>query len=117
VVCMIVKDKHVSASEFGSRTGWELKPQGLCKGDMCVPAPNVANSQGLIDVMAAAERLNMAVVTDPATAISAIGPEAMGHSLTTAVAPELELADVDGIPFKLSSLHGRKVLLMAWASW
>jgi peroxiredoxin len=37
--------------------------------------------------------------------------------LTTAVAPDLELPDKDGNPFKLSSLHGRKVLLIAWASW
>jgi peroxiredoxin len=37
--------------------------------------------------------------------------------LTSAVAPELELPDRDGNLFKLSSLHGRKVLLVAWASW
>jgi peroxiredoxin len=37
--------------------------------------------------------------------------------LTTAVAPELELPDADGNPFRLSSLRGQKVLLVAWASW
>jgi len=37
--------------------------------------------------------------------------------LTTAVAPDLELPDVDGNPFRLSSLRGQKVLLVAWASW
>ena len=31
--------------------------------------------------------------------------------------PELVLPDVDGNPFRLSALHGRKVLLVAWASW
>jgi hypothetical protein len=25
--------------------------------------------------------------------------------------------DRDGKPFRLSSMHGRKVLLVAWASW
>ena len=39
------------------------------------------------------------------------------RALSTAVAPELELPDVDGNPFKLSAFHGRKVLLVAWASW
>ena len=37
--------------------------------------------------------------------------------LTTAVAPDLELPDFDGNPFRLSSLRGQKVLLVAWASW
>ena len=33
------------------------------------------------------------------------------------VAPELELPDADGNTFKLSSLRGQKVVLVAWASW
>ncbi|MEA3019919.1 MAG: Redoxin, partial [Actinomycetota bacterium] len=35
----------------------------------------------------------------------------------TAEAPELTLPDLDGNPFSLSTLHGQKVLLVAWASW
>ena len=34
-----------------------------------------------------------------------------GRALTTAVAPELELPDADGKPFRLSSLRGKKVVL------
>jgi peroxiredoxin len=37
--------------------------------------------------------------------------------LATAEAPELTLPGLDGNPFRLSTLHGRKVLLVAWASW
>ena len=57
--------------------------------------------------------------TDPTTGhdVWALGPESGGRALTTAVAPELELPDLDGNPFKLSAMHGRKVLLVAWASW
>jgi hypothetical protein len=49
----------------------------------------------------------------------ALGPETAitGRALTTAVAPELTLPDVEGNPFSLSSLHGQKVVLVAWASW
>ena len=52
-------------------------------------------------------------------ASAALGPETAvtGRALTTAVAPELELPDADGNPFKLSSLRGKKVVLIAWASW
>jgi hypothetical protein len=54
---------------------------------------------------------------DDVTGTWVLGPEGGGRALTTAVAPELVLPDLDGNPFRLSSLHGRKVLLVAWASW
>ena len=41
----------------------------------------------------------------------------MGRTLSTATAADPELIDRDGNPFRLSSLHGRKVLLVAWASY
>ena len=61
----------------------------------------------------------MPLVADDAHGIWALGPETAvtGRALTTAVAPELELPDADGNPFRLSSLRGQKVLLVAWASW
>lgn len=114
---MIVDGTTVSPQEFGQRTGWELKPEGFCKGDMCVPAPDAVGANGELDIAVLARRLQMPLVTDEGTGTSALGPEALGRSLTTAVAPDLELPDVDGNPFQLSSLRGRKVLLIAWASW
>ena len=61
----------------------------------------------------------MPLVADAAHGLWALGPETAvtGRALTTAVAPELELPDADGNPFRLSSLRGQKVLLVAWASW
>jgi cytochrome oxidase Cu insertion factor (SCO1/SenC/PrrC family) len=59
----------------------------------------------------------MAVVDDPVRGVRALGPESGGRALTTAKAPDLELPDADGNPFNLSAMHGRKVLLVAWASW
>ena len=46
-----------------------------------------------------------------------VDPESGGRALTTAEAPDLVLPDRHGRPFALSSLRGRKVLLVAWASW
>ena len=40
------------------------------------------------------------------------------RALTSAPAPELELPDIrTGEQFRLSSLKGQKVMLLAWASW
>ncbi len=114
---MLLTSLRLSTDEFEAATGWAAKPEGMCKGDTCVPVPEAITTDGDVDVEAIADRLGMALVADPEHAIWALGPESGGRALTTAVAPDLELPDVDGNPFKLSALHGRKVLLVAWASW
>ena len=106
----------MTAVDFEAATGWTAKPEGMCKGAVCVPASG-AVTDGTIDVAALSARLGMALVEDAGHGVWALGPESGGRALTTAVAPELELPDADGNPFKLSAMHGRKVLLVAWASW
>ena len=64
-----------------------------------------------------ARQLRMPVVHDAEHGLWALGPPAGGRALTTAVAPALELPDLAGQAFALSSLRGRKVVLVAWASW
>jgi hypothetical protein len=117
---MILDDPIVGTAPFAARTGWEIKPEGACKGEVCVPLPNDARAgDDAIDARVVATRLGMPVVTDDARGLTALGPETAvnGRVLTTARAPELVLPDVHGNPFRLSSLLGQKVLLVAWASW
>jgi hypothetical protein len=115
---MILTELIVGTDEFTRRTGWELKPEGLCRGSVCVPAPDVAGPDGTIDVRRAAERLGMPLVHDERRGLWALGPAtASGRALDAAEVPDLELQDVDGRPFALSSLRGRKVVMVAWASW
>ncbi len=110
---MIVESLDVPASEFERGTGWKIEPQGACKGEVCVPLGG-----GDFDLRTAADRLGMAVVPDETSDRWAIGPEAVGdRALTTAQAPELVLDDVDGDEFRLSSLRGRKVVIVSWAPY
>jgi len=109
---------HVATAAFAAATGWDPKPQGLCRGEVCVPAPGARRPDGTVDIAAAAARLGMPTVHDEAHELTAIGPgSSTGHTLSTAAAPDPELIDRTGNPFRLSSLHGRKVLLVAWASY
>ena len=61
----------------------------------------------------------MPLVVDDEHGLWALGPETAvsGKALTSAIAPELVLPTIDGDDFRLSSLRGQKVLLVAWASW
>lgn len=117
---MILHDLSAEPARFASETGWDVKPEGACRGDICVPLPDEARrSDGTLDVVVVAESLGMPLVRDEEHGLWALGPASvpMGRALPTATAPDLELPDRDGNPFRLSSLQGQKVLLVAWASW
>jgi hypothetical protein len=117
---MITESLEVSAEELKNRTGWEIKPQGACKAEICIPLPlssPVTTPDGLIDLEKLAQKLNMPLVRDEAAGLWGLGPEAGGKALTTAVAPDFELPDWKGQTFRLSSLRGKKVVLVTWASW
>ncbi len=109
---MILESLDIDAGAFRDHTGWEIKPEGACKGDMCVPLP------GGFELRRTAERLGMALVHDEEQGVWALGPESVGgRALVTAAAPELVLPDLEGNEFRLSSLRGQKVVLVAWAPY
>jgi len=113
---VIIESWDVTATDFRRSTGWEPKPEGLCRGEVCVPAPGALRADGSFDARAAAERLGMPIVSDGN--VSALGPATLsGRALATAVAADPELQTFDGRPFRLSSLRGKKVILLAWSSY
>ena len=108
----------VGTDQFVDHTGWHPKPEGLCQGEMCVPAAGSLRADGTVDVEIAAQRLGMPLVHDEQHGVWALGPATLGgRALASASAADPVLRTHDGLPFRLSSLHGRKVLLVAWASY
>jgi hypothetical protein len=110
--------------EFAAGTGWEIKPEGACKAEVCVPldahvdADAAATAADSFNALATAERLGMAVVEDQQAGLWAFGPESLGsRALVSAQAPDLVLPDLDGREFRLSTLRGQKVVLVAWAPY
>jgi len=117
---VILTELEIDAATFEARTGWAVRPEGACKAEHCVVLPPEARTaDGKVAVEVVAEHLGMPLVHDAAAKVWAVGPDTTvtGRALTTARVPELELPDFGGNPFKLSSLRGQKVLLVAWASW
>ena len=116
---MILSDlAGVTPDQFAEHTGWAPKPEGLCRGEICVPAPGSLRDDGTVEIDAAAQRLGMPLVHDETHGVWALGPATLGgKALATATAADPELITRDGNPFRLSALHGRKVLLVAWASY
>ena len=117
---MITTDAVVPVATFEQETGWELKPEGACRGELCVPMPDgaVDSSTATVDVFRAASALRMPVVHDEERGLVGIGPAVLGgHALDTARAPDLALPDLDGVEHRLSDLRGQKVVIVAWAPY
>ena len=108
----------VSVGDFADHTGWQAQSAGMCQGEICVPAPGSLLADGTIDATAAAKALGMPMVHSDEHGVWAFGPATLnGRALASVQAADPALLTRDGEMFRLSSLHGRKVLLVAWASY
>ena len=117
---MLLRSTTSSSSDFEAGTGWQLKPEGACKGDTCIPLSPAAGitANGMVDVERVASEIGMPLAAAPGHGLWALGPASINsRALTSAQAPELRLPDLDGKQFRLSSLRGQKVLLYAWAPY
>jgi hypothetical protein len=117
----------LAAVDLPSATGWELKPEGLCEGEICVPlglgssADLVHREDGkaMVNLTGFARYMEQPVVFDREHSVWVFGPEATEwrqRPLSTE-APDFTLPDLDGRMYSLSDFRGTKVALACWASW
>jgi hypothetical protein len=106
---------------FEALTGWTLKPEGLCRGDVCAPIyhPEKVLAYGMVDLQEAAPIVGLCAVTDPARGVAALTASApeRAQSMVSLVAPDFTLPNLAGEPVSLHDFNRRKVLLLAWSSW
>ena len=111
----------VPADRLGPSTGWELKPEGLCRGDVCVPVRDrstLVSDGDLVDLAAVGETLHVRYVVDAAEGVAAFDrADPAAPARDELEAPDFTLPDLDGTPVSLSDYDGRKKLLLAFASW
>ena len=111
------------AGEAEAATGWTLKPEGFCMGEVCVPVPPTHSTDFVkgddINVAALWKHLGAPVVHDAARETWVLGASAEARSsrLQSLEAPDFTLPDLDGKTHSLAEQRGKKVLLVSWASW
>ena len=109
----------MSANDAEKVTGWALKPEGMCRDDLCMPLPASAVKGGEVDVEAFWRKLGGPVIASEEGEVWALGATAdeRNAALEGLQAPDFTLPDIDGTPRTLSELRGKKVFLATWASW
>ncbi len=112
---------RIRAADIHAVLGWEVKPEGLCRGAVCVPhrsEPLLMTEDG-VDLAAVARLLSRPLALDLDEGAAYLGTAASDRAaqLATLEAPNFTLPDLAGRLHSLTDYRGKKVLLVAYASW
>ena len=117
----------ISADKLEGATGFILKAEGACLGDLCVPIRRDEDNEmfktqdgtSWVNVSLLAAKLKQPLVADEEEMVWSFGtvPSERESTLESAIAPNFAVADRDGKTIRLSDYRGKKVLLVTWASW
>ena len=112
---------RASNSVLEQATGWSLKPEGLCRDQVCVSVRNVEAliKDDQVDLAEFARLVSQNIVIDAQRKVVALGEQAQirGTEMATLEAPDFTLPDIHGRQVSLSDYNRRKRLLLAWSSW
>jgi hypothetical protein len=113
----------LDADQAAAASGWELRPEGLCRGDVCVPVPpgkaETFVADGKVNLAAFWRHMGMPAATSADGDVWALGEGADNRAteLRSLKAPDFTLPDLAGVEHSLSDYRGKKTLLATWASW
>lgn len=113
----------LSPAELEAATGWSSRPEGLCRGSVCVPIPPGRERDFVrddrIDVAALWQHLGhpLAHSADGGAWVLGAGAADRAAALRSLRAPDFTLPDRHGRLHSLAEHRGDKVLLVSWASW
>ena len=119
-------DLWITTADLKRATRFEVKPQGVCRDELCFPLPKAKRqdflrSQGgtrWFNLTAFATLIHQPVAHDEATSTWYFGLRAdQRQDLSSLQAPDFTLPDINGKRHSLSDFRGKKVLLVTWASW
>ena len=112
---------RASAEAVERALGWELREEGFCLGTVCYPLPPDAEpvTDDGVDLAGLAALIDRPIALDEAEGAAYLGVAARERSqaLELLDAPDFTLPDLDGELHSLSDYRGKKVLLVAYASW
>jgi hypothetical protein len=116
----------ITTADLKRATRFEVKPQGVCRDELCFPLPK-ARQQEFIHKTPPATWFNMtafaALVHQPVAHDEAMATWYFGlrsdqrQQLSSLQAPDFTLPDLQGKLHRLSDFRGKKILLVTWASW
>ena len=124
-MCSSDLDLWLTLDDLRSATGWELRPEGVCREGQCVPIPEgrerefVRENPARFNLAALARWLEQPVLHDAVHGVWFFGEAARvrREALRSLGAPDFRLPDLEGRMHSLADYRGKKIFLVSWASW
>jgi len=110
-------DLWVRGADLPRINEFEVKPQGACRADMCIPVSKELKNGEWFNLTGFARRLRQSFLSEGAVWSFGEIPVVRGDFYRTRIAPDFAVPDRKGKVVHLSDFRGRKVLVVTWASW
>ena len=116
----------VTTSDLTRSTGFAIKPQGVCRAELCFPLPKARKQEFVhknagkewFNLLAFAQLVQQPVAHDEALSVWYFGLRSdQRQTLASLQAPDFTLPDMNGKMHSLSDFRGKRVFLVTWASW
>ena len=116
----------ITTSDLKRATRFEVKPQGVCRDELCFPLPKARQQEFVhktppvtwFNMTAFAQLVHQPVAHNDAVATWYFGLRSdQRQQLSSLQAPDFTLPDLQGKLHRLSDFRGKKILLVTWASW
>ncbi len=113
----------VRPDDLPAINGFELKPEGACYNDLCIPlAANMlveADGREWFNLTAFADLLEQPWVADTQARVWSFAemPTKRESTMVNAMAPDFEVTDRQGNVVRMADLKGKKALIVTWSSW
>ncbi len=113
----------VSSKDLTRINGFELKPEGACLDDICVPVTEALfkkqDGKTWFDLSAFADLLEQPFVADTEARVWSFAevPARRERMTADAIAPDFAVKDRRGNLITKDGLKGKKAMIVTWASW
>ena len=116
----------ITTVDLKRATSFELKPQGVCRDELCFPVPKPRSQEFVrqnagktwFNLVAFASLTQQPIARDEALSTWYFGLRSdQRQVLSSLKARDFTLPDMNGKTHSLSEFRGKKVLLVTWASW
>ena len=113
----------ISPEDLSRINGFELKPEGACYEDLCIPLNKnllvTESGKQWFDLAAFAELLEQPYVVDHEAKVWSFAeiPAKRQNMMVNGIAPDFEVIDREGKVIRMADFKGKKALIVTWSSW
>ena len=113
----------ISPEDLSRINGFELKPEGACYEDLCIPLTKnllvTESGKQWFDLAAFAELLEQPYVVDHEAKVWSFAeiPAKRQNMMVNGMAPDFEVIDREGKVIRMADFKGKKALIVTWSSW